>query len=247
MKKPWRAVIELAKYVLGGQSLFGSPFVHMAIFLPTRLLNSNMEVLTTDPLDLDATLPENRPDIEIKPIPVQGIDPSPDFIVPGGAFTFMVCLLKPKSLGYVQLNSSNAFDRPQCQLNLLSDPEDVEILTKGVRLALRLAEQVRAQGYPFRDFVLPTSESEKDIEAFIRANGRTTYHYSSSCRMAPFSDPIPGVVDDELKVHGILGLRICDTSVFPEITAGHTMAPAVVVAERCADMIKLKYAKSDGV
>lgn len=241
MKRPWKAVLELAKYIVTGRGLFSAPFVHMAIFLPTRLLNENMEVTTTDPRDLDSTLPSNRPDIEIKPIPVQGIDPSPESTIQGGAFTLMVCLLAPKSLGYVRLNSTDVYERPQVQIGLLSHPDDVAVLRKGVRLALRLADQVRGEGYPFRDFLLPASESDEDINAFIRANSRTTYHYSSTCRMAPLSDDIPGVVDDELLVHGVDGLRICDTSVFPEVTAGHTMAPVVAVAERCADLIKAKY------
>lgn len=241
MARPWRAVIELAKYIATGRGLLSAPFVHMAIFLPTRLLNENMEVTTSDPLDLDTTLPENRPDIEIKPMPVKGIDPTPGSVMNDGFFTFMVSLLRPKSLGHVRLNSVDVYERPQCQLGLLSDPDDVAVLVKGVRLALRLADQVRNEGCPFRDFLLPASESDKDIEEFIRANSRTTYHYTSTCRMAPKSDFIPGVVDDELLVHGIDGLRLCNTSVFPEITAGHTMAPVVAVAEKCADLIKAKY------
>lgn len=146
-----------------------------------------------------------------------------------------------KFLGHVRLNSADVYERPQCQLGFLSNSDDVAVLRNGVRLALRLAEQVRIQGYPFRDFQLPVSESDEEIEAFIRANMRTTYHYTSSCRMAPLSESIPGVVNDELLVHGIDGLRLCDTSVFPDVTAGHTMAPVVAVAERCADMIKAKY------
>ncbi|KAJ7504323.1 glucose-methanol-choline oxidoreductase, partial [Mycena galericulata] len=63
-------------------------------------------------------------------------------------------------------------------------------------------------------------------------------HYTSTCRMVPEDDPHPGVVDDDLKVHGIDGLRVCDCSIFPDILSTHPMAGAVVVAEKCADLLK---------
>jgi choline dehydrogenase len=84
---------------------------------------------------------------------------------------------------------------------------------------------------------LPASESDEDMDNYIRENARSCLHYSSTCRMAPEEDPNPGVVDDELRVHGIEGLRIADTSIFPDIISTHTMAGAVVVAEKCAQMI----------
>ncbi|KAJ7485516.1 alcohol oxidase [Mycena latifolia] len=71
---------------------------------------------------------------------------------------------------------------------------------------------------------------------------RTTYHYGCTCRMAPESDA--GVVDDKLRVHGIENLRIADCSVIPEMMSTHLQAPAVMIAERCADMINLKYSAS---
>jgi len=107
-----------------------------------------------------------------------------------------------------------------------------------LRLALRIAEQMRSQGYAMKNLRVPMSDSDEDFDEYIRARIQTSFHYTSTCRMAPEDDPHPGVVDGELKVHGIDGLRICDTSIFPDITSAHTMAPAVVVAEKCADMIK---------
>ncbi|KAJ7186856.1 alcohol oxidase [Mycena filopes] len=102
------------------------------------------------------------------------------------------------------------------------------------------AGSMRSAGYPLRALSAPSAEADDDasVEAFIRANMRTTYHYTSTCRMAPADDAQPGVVDDELRVHGVDGLRVADCSVFPEIVSVHTMAPAVVVAEKCADLVK---------
>jgi choline dehydrogenase-like flavoprotein len=237
--KPWKAVMELVKYVMFGKSLFSEPFVHMAIFLPTRLLGKDSEILSSDPQDLDSSLPRSVPDVELKPMAISGIWPE----VPrsGGVFTVMVCLLQPKSHGTVCLNSGDPYERPKCDLRLLSAPEDVAVLNKGVRLAVRLSNHIRAQGYPIKDLVVPASYSDEDVDSHIRAYASTGYHYASSCRMAPFGGSHLGVVDDDLRVHGVEGLRICDTSVFPEILAAHTMAPVVAVAEKCADMIKASY------
>lgn len=244
LEKPWRAIYELVKYILTGNSLFGWPFVHMAIFLPSRLINENTEITTADPTDLDSTLPKNAPDLELKPMTVYGLDPPPNSTtirVKEGVFNFMTCLLRPHSSGTVRLSSANPYERPSCDLGVLSAPEDVHVLAKGVRLALRLGEQIRAQGYPIKNFYRPSSDSDKDVEEYIRTNARTGYHYTSSCRMAPFDDIHLGVVDDQLRVHGVNGLRLCDTSVFPDILAAHTMAPVVAVAEKCADMIRASY------
>lgn len=109
---------------------------------------------------------------------------------------------------------------------------------------------MKAAGFPLQtNITLPEekqaidveSNSNKEIDKFIRRRIRTIYHYLSSCRMAPVDDPnTPGVVDDQLKVHGINGLRICDTSIFPQIVAHHLPAPDVIVTENCADLIKMQ-------
>ena len=114
---------------------------------------------------------------------------------------------------------------------------------KAVRLALRLGEAIKAQGFPIlRGVVIPESETaDEGLDDFIRRRARTTYHYSSTCRMAPESDV--GVVDDELRVHGVENLRVCDASVFPQIVAAHLQAPVVMVAEKCADMIMTREGK----
>jgi choline dehydrogenase-like flavoprotein len=121
-------------------------------------------------------------------------------------------------------------------LGFLTNPEDYVPLRKGIKLALRLAEKVRATGYPIKDFQVPSSEAESDLDYFIQTQIRTSYHYTSSCRMAKREEG--GVVDDDLKVYGVRGLRVCDASVFPCVTSAHTMVPVIAVAERCADLMK---------
>lgn len=83
------------------------------------------------------------------------------------------------------------------------------------------------------------SNNTEELDKFIRHRIRTTFHYASTCRMALENDQNPGVVDDELRVYGVQGLRVynCDTSIFPQIVSGHLQAPAVMVAEKCADLM----------
>lgn len=88
------------------------------------------------------------------------------------------------------------------------------------------------------DSHVPASTTDADLDQFITEWARTTYHYTSTCRMAPEDDENPGVVDDELFVHGIQKLRIADSSVFPQIIATHLQAPSVMVAEKCAELLK---------
>ncbi|KAF8055869.1 alcohol oxidase [Lyophyllum atratum] len=229
LQKPWMAVVEIFKYLIAGRGLMSEPFVHLAMFLPSRLLNDKGELLTLTPRDLDASVPENVPDIEITPMPIRG---NPDYSPPAGAFTLMVCLLRPQSVGSVRLRSADPYMRPKVELGFLTDPEDIVKIRKGVRLAMRIAEEMKTEKYPLEPSpMLPASNSDADIDVFVRETCRTTYHYSCSCRMGAIDDVKPGVVDDELRVHGTEGLRIADLSVCPEILGAHTMALAVAIAD----------------
>ncbi len=125
-------------------------------------------------------------------------------------------------------------------MGYLSNPEDLVPLRAGLKCALRIVERMRTSGYEIlSDWAVPRSESDEDLETLIVERGVSSYHYSSTCRMAPEDDGAGGgVVDDELKVHGVCNLRIADTSVFPWIPATHLQAPAVAIAEKCAHMVK---------
>ncbi|KAJ8314276.1 hypothetical protein KUTeg_008837 [Tegillarca granosa] len=94
---------------------------------------------------------------------------------------------------------------------------------------------------PFTKCLAHTFDSEEYWECMVRHLAVSGYHISASCKMGPPSDKT-SVVDPELKVHGIEGLRVVDASVFPNVTSGNTMAPTLMVAEKAADIIK-KYIK----
>ncbi|KAF5367812.1 hypothetical protein D9757_010326 [Collybiopsis confluens] len=218
--------------------LMANPLSAVAnMVLRSSLLDSNSRIVIAErEQDLDGYSPSNIPDIEVMLIPVNPTDRSFDGLSKNsGTFSYLCTVLRPESTGSVRLSSQNARDQPLCDLGILSNPSDRIPLRKVLRLALALGRSMRDGGYPLEDLLVPTSESDDDLDTFADENLTTTYHYSSSCRMAPEADL--GVVDDELRVHGIAGLRIADASIFPHVPACHLQAPVVMVAERCAEFL----------
>ncbi|KAJ7068963.1 alcohol oxidase [Mycena belliarum] len=233
-----RALVEVAKYLLYGGGLLSIPVVPSTIYLRSSLLGESMEITETTPRDVDARNPDNIPDIEVMYFAHRANEGEHSALDRVGVFSLLTVVAQPKSFGSVRLASPDPHARAQIDLGYFSNPDDWVVARKAVRFALRLGQEVRTQGHPFKDLVVPESDDNASIDEFIRQNLRTTYHYTSTCRMAPEDDPRPGVVDDELKVHGINGLRVSDCSIFPDILSAHPMAGAVVVAEKCADLIK---------
>ncbi|KAJ7475235.1 GMC oxidoreductase [Mycena galericulata] len=237
MKKPLTAVGQLLKYFFEGKGMFGTQVQQANIMLRSAgLLNTNSHVVAEE-TDLDGHNPLNIPDLEIMLIPVNPTSETfAGLMNSSGTFSYLCTMLRPKSHGSVRLVSTNARDQPLCDLGTLSHSDDRVPLRTVLRTALSLGRAVRASGYPLEDLLVPASESDSDLDRFTDENLTTTYHYSSSCRMAEEADL--GVVDDQLRVHGISGLRIADASIFPQIPACHLQAPVVMVAERCAAFLE---------
>jgi choline dehydrogenase len=183
------------------------------------------------------------PDIEIMPLATSAMDDLEEhkrLFSKIGVFSFLTTLVQPKSRGTVRLASSNPLDKPKVDFGFLSNPDDFTTARKAIRLALKLGDAMKSKRFPLiRPIVVPEVEKgDEAIDSFIRRRARTAYHYACTCRMAPENDAAPGVVDDELRVHGVQGLRVCDASVFPRIISSHLQAPVAMMAERLADMIK---------
>ncbi|KAH8108860.1 alcohol oxidase [Phellopilus nigrolimitatus] len=225
---------EFVKYMTRGTGLLLSPVLESGIFVKSDLLDAESN-LHASALQLNARDPANIPDIEIIPIAYDGT--GVPFDKSHGVFGFLNVLLRPQSTGTIRLASSNPNDPLQCELGTLAAPEDWKVLRASLRLSLALAKQMRKDGYPMTDYRVPASDSDADLDAYIKKWVRTTYHYSSSCRMAPENDPAPGVVDDDLRVHGVRSLRVADSSIFPQILATHLQAPSVMVGEKCAELL----------
>ncbi|KAJ7898945.1 GMC oxidoreductase-domain-containing protein [Mycena olivaceomarginata] len=222
-----RALIEVGKYLLYRGGFLSIPFAQATIYARSSLLNEGMEVVKTLPRDVDARNPDNIPDIDILPFAHRGSEAEHSPLDRIGVF----------HCSSVRLACTDLHARAKVDLGYFSNPADFVVARKAVRFALRLGQQVQAQGHPFKDLIVPESESDESTDKFVRENLRTTYHYMSTCRMAPEEDPHPGVVDDELKVHGIDALRVFDCSIFPDVLSAHPMA-GVAVAEKWADLIK---------
>ncbi|KAJ7247867.1 alcohol oxidase [Mycena haematopus] len=233
--RTWKGVLEFGKYVFAGTGIMAGPVTPISIFAHSTHLDDETAVVVKPISSAAAGTMANRPDIEIMPIAHWCADPPP-YQIRTGVFSFLLCVVQPKSLGSVRLASRDPHVRPIVDLGFLSNQEDFIPLRKGIKLCLRLAEEVARQGYLMKALQVPSSEKQDDVDKFIRGAIRTCYHYASSCRMAPREQS--GVVNDELEVYGVRGLRVCDASIFPNITSGHTMAPVIAVAERCADLMK---------
>ena len=157
-----------------------------------------------------------------------------------GTFSFLNVLLSPKSRGVVRLESADPRAPLLVDPRYLSDKADLAPLRASVKLSLRLRDAMRAQGYAMDDATVPSGESDAELDEWIRRANRTTYHYTSTCRMGSLKDAEwdgGAVVDARLRVYGVGRLRVADSSVFPSVPRTHTQAPTVAVAEKCADMI----------
>jgi choline dehydrogenase-like flavoprotein len=144
--------------------------------------------------------------------------------------------VRPKSRGSVTLRSSDPRALPVVDPNFLAEPDDLKISVEGVKISREIFSQPALQAY-IRDIRFPDSgvKSQSDFEAFARQYGRTSYHPVSSCRMG--TDAL-AVVDPQLRVLGLDGIRICDSSVMPSLIGSNTNAPTIMIGEKASDLIR---------
>lgn len=177
----------------------------------------------------------NSPDLQFFFGPIQFADPQ--YVDGGPGFTFVPILVQPRSRGSVTLASSDPLARPLVDPAYLTDPVDVEVLVRGVKLARQLAQDGAFDD--LRDHELaPGADVTSDaaLEAYVRASASTVWHPVGTCRMGA-ADDAAAVVDPFLRVRGVKGLRVADASVMPMITAGNTNAAAIMIGDKAADLI----------
>jgi len=206
------------RYLAGLGGPLGMPSIHGGGFIKTR-----------------PDLP--RPDMQFHASPWPFFTPNTDEprkppmgrsvgIAPG--------LIYPKSSGEIRLRSANPLDTPRIDPRYFSDPADLEHLVTGVKLAREIAASdplkrlLGAETFPG-----PTVKTDDEIRAFVRASAQTIFHPTGTCKMGVDAS---SVVDPELRVRGLRGLRVADASIMPRITGGNTNAPTIMIAEKCADM-----------
>ncbi|XP_067124627.1 glucose dehydrogenase [FAD, quinone]-like [Centruroides vittatus] len=158
-------------------------------------------------------------------------------------------LIHPQSRGSVTLNSSNPYVDPVIDLNILSHPDDVKILVEGMKYCLTLAstKPMRKLGVRPLPYVMPGCEkyerfSDEHLTCMALAFPFSIHHFSGTCKMGDPNDPTT-VVDASLKVKGVHGLRVVDTSIIPILTGGYTMTVTMMIADKAADIILHQYQK----
>ena len=153
----------------------------------------------------------------------------------GHGFSCHVDLLRPKSRGSVSIRSADAREAPLIDPRFLDHPDDLRVLKIGVKKQMRIIESAPLD--PWRGRMLnPVSvDDDAAIEADIRARADTQYHPVGTCRMG--QDPL-AVVDAQLRVHGVQGLRVADASIMPTLVSGNTNAPTIMIGEKAADLIR---------
>ena len=178
-----------------------------------------------------------RADIQLHFIPAM-IDDHGRNRLRGDGYTLHACFLRPRSRGSVRLASNRAADKPIIDPNYLGDAEgfDRRMLVECAKLSLEILAQKAFD--PYRGapiFPATTPRTDAEFMDFVRSRAETVYHPIGTCRMG--SDAA-AVVDPQLRVHGVDGLRVVDASVMPDLPGGNTNAPTIMIAERAADLIK---------
>ena len=217
--KGLRFVGEVAKWALGRPSILSLPSTACYAFAKS------------DPVLEDS-------DLQITFMPAsykEGVQSQLDD-APG--MTLAAWQQRPESLGYVRARSSDPFQPPEIQPNYLSAETDRHVLLAGLRLVRRLMQSQAMAAY-FDGELYPGDQvqSDEELMGVIRERGTTTFHMMGTCRMGPMHDPT-SVVDSQLRVHGIEGLRVADASIMPTMPAANTNAAALVIGEKASDLIR---------
>jgi choline dehydrogenase len=145
---------------------------------------------------------------------------------------------RPASRGWVRLRSSDPFEAPIIQPNYLAEESDRRVLLAGMKLARRLLKtEPLLPYYDYEDFPGEKVQSDEELMGAAKERGTTTFHPSGTCRMGPASDPL-AVVDDQLRVRGLEGLRVIDASIMPTMLSANLNAATLMLADKASDLIR---------
>ena len=206
----WQAL----KYALTNKGLLGLPASPIRAYVRTRN-------------GLDA------PDAAISWIPFLS---TPNFkLAKGSGITAIVNILRSESTGSIHVSSASPNQAPQIRFNFMTARLDQEVTVEAMRITRRIMTAPAMRGIA-TDEMTPGVNIQADDEMldWVRKNAETTYHPVGTCKMG--SDPM-AVVDDQLRVHGIAGLRVADASIMPTLTSGNTNAPSIMIGEKASRMI----------
>jgi choline dehydrogenase-like flavoprotein len=212
-----RLLGETRRWRRDGTGMIATPFAEAAAFLKT-----------------DPAL--SRPDFQLHFV-ISVVDDHARRLHMGHGYSLHVCVLRPKSRGEVFLQSSDPAAAPGIDPRFLSDPDDLRVLMRATRIARRIMQTPPMDAYMHRELFIQGAPDDAQLEGHIRSRADTIYHPVGTCKMGV--DDL-AVVDPELRVHGLDGLRVVDASVMPRLIGGNTNAPTIMMAEKAADMIRGK-------
>ena len=195
---------------------------------PLTLSASQVYVFTNTSLD------GSRPNIQFHMQPLSADKPG-DGVHPFSAFTMSICNLRPESRGEVTINSADPTQLPKIIPNYLSTEGDRKIAIDSIKVARKIAEADSLKKHIIDEYVPGQSFiSDEELLEAAKNNSQSIYHPVGTCKMGHDEN---SVVDEQLKVHGIYGLRVVDASIMPELVSGNTNAPTMMIAEKAAEMI----------
>ncbi|SNC59563.1 Choline dehydrogenase [Marinobacter sp. es.048] len=184
----------------------------------------------------------NRPDVQLHMLPLLFDDSGRDLkLMSNPGYSVHVCVLRPKSTGTVTIASADPFAAPEIDYNFFADPDDCKVMVDGIRQARRILAAKAFDDYRGEE-IHPGADRQSDEQIIEKVKEKVglVYHPVGTCKMG--TDRM-AVVDPQLRVHGLGGLRVVDASIMPRLISGNTNAPTVAIAEKAADMI-LKAAGS---
>lgn len=214
--RPLAMLKNLAKYFTSGRGLLAHPASQVGVFF------------RTDDREL-------RPNAQIHFAPAASEADSKGKLKTRPGTTATVCNLRPESRGSIHIKSKRPSDYPAIKPNYLATERDRQVMLDALRRVRQIFRAPALRSNLGAEFTPGDSvQSDEALLAYVRAEAESVYHPVGTCKMG--SDEM-AVVDERLRVRGIAGLRVADASIMPRITSGNTHAPAVMIAEKCADML----------
>jgi choline dehydrogenase len=175
------------------------------------------------------------PDLQFHFLVGAGVEAGVPAIGSGSGCTLNSYTLRPRARGSVTLRSADPADAPIIDPNFLGDPYDLKTSTEGVKISREILSQPAMRRFVKKEhFPGDAVRTQAEFEDYARRYGRTSYHPVGTCRMGVDDG---AVVDPELRVRGVEGLRICDSSIMPRLVSSNTNAPSIMIGEKAADLI----------
>jgi len=179
---------------------------------------------------------EKTPDLQFHFLAGAGVEEGVGTVPGGNGATCNGYHTRPRSRGSVTLRSANAIDAPLIDPNSFAEPYDLDRHIEGIKVTQEVGQTRSMRKFVASEhFPGPSVKTRADYEACARANARSSYHPVGTCKIG--TDAM-SVVDLSCRVHGIDGLRVCDSSIMPAVVSSNTNAPTIAMAEKAADLIR---------